>query len=490
MYDGNSPGSFATCTCTNSKDSGFYAECSGSTCGVSYKNISGSPTACADGTYCPTYSQCSNGNCALGGPDADCACAAPSTCIGKCCPSTGKCKAASCDGNKINNPSGHEHECVVYKDGTNRGGQCPWTGYSYGVRCSYRANCSTGIKNNCWGYTTCGYGTCPDSALGVFCIESGNSDNFKICGCPGANPYGVAANCTALTAPQIPPAVAKCTSGNCASPGPDLACTCADTTICIGKCCPSTGKCQAASCDGNKINSPSGHEHECVVRKDGTNGGGQCPWSGQAYGVKCSYLANCSTGVKNNCWGYTTCALGSCPNTSVGVFCIESGNSKNFKVCGCSGEGSALPSGAVVAAGNCTPANVTVIADVTYSCSPGYYCPTTCTSILCPCGSYCPAGSTAYIPCASGAFCPAGSSTPPNSSIATSCAAGYYCPVAASSPQWYCNASVCPCGYYCPAGSTAPTLCPPGKYCDQNVSAGTTCPCGSYCPPCSCSPSL
>ena len=113
----------------------------------------------------------------------------------------------------------------------------------------------------------------------------------------------------------------------------DALCTCAGTETCVGKCCPSTGKCKSASCSGNKIS--TGHEHECVVDKDGFNKGGQCPWNGQTYGVYCNYLAGCEVGKKNNCWGYTTCGVGTCPATAVGVFCIESGNSGNFKVCEC-----------------------------------------------------------------------------------------------------------------------------------------------------------
>jgi hypothetical protein len=118
--------------------------------------------------------------------DSLCECAATQNCIGKCCPSTGKCRAASCNGNKINT-GGKEHECVVYKDGTNKGGQCPWANQPWGVYCNYVAGCENGKKNNCYGYTACGTGSCPASSLGVFCIESGNSDNFKICDCDAAN---------------------------------------------------------------------------------------------------------------------------------------------------------------------------------------------------------------------------------------------------------------------------------------------------------------
>ena len=78
-----------------------------------------------------------------------------------------------------------------------------------------------------------------------------------------------------------------------------------------------------------------GQENDCVVKNDQTNSGGSCPWKDESYGVTCSYLPTCQLGKKNNCWGYTGCATGTCPVTAIGVFCIESGNSDNFKVCGC-----------------------------------------------------------------------------------------------------------------------------------------------------------
>jgi len=298
-----------------------------------------------------------------------------------------------------------------------------------------------------------------------------------VCGCPGSNTEGVAANCTASPAPQGPQAVVKCTNGNCGPADPDTTCAASCNGTCIGKCCSATGKCKAASCDGNKINNPSGHEHECVVTKDKTNSGGQCPWSGQnAYGVKCTYLANCSS---VNCWGYTTCAVGTCPSSAVGVFCIQSGNSDNFKICGCSGEGTVLPTGAAVAFANCT-VNTTVVADAVYTCDAGFYCPTSCTSIMCPCGSYCPAGSTAPIACPANSYCPENSAAAiPNPFV---CPAGSYCPIPSSTPKYYCNISVCPCGTYCPSGSTIPLNCTQaGFYCTQNTSAPVPCPCGSTC---------
>jgi hypothetical protein len=324
---------------------------------------------------------------------------------------TGKCKAASCDGNKINNlnPSCHERECVVNKDKTNSGGQCPWGNYAYGVKCNYVAGCDTGLKNNCWGYTACAVGTCPTPAINNFCIESCNSDNFKVCCCAGSNVEGNVTNCSADPPPQSAQAVDTCANSNCASADPYPTCVTACTGgTCVGKCCSTTGACQAASCDGNRINDPSGHEHECLVKKDATNAGGQCPWSGQAYGVTCSYLANCSTGQGNNCWGYTACAVGICPSSAINVFCIESCSSDNFKICCCSGEGTSLANGAAVA--NCTK-NDTVVIDTPTPCAAGFYCPTPCNSNMCPCGSYCPAGSTAPIPCPSGYYCPEGSAT-------------------------------------------------------------------------------
>jgi hypothetical protein len=119
--------------------------------------------------------------------DALCSCAASQNCIGKCCPSTGKCAAASCDGNKLNQ-GGHEKQCVVGPQGTNQGAQCPFSGNTWGVVCTYVANCQIGKNNNCYGYTTCNKGSCPSSAVGVFCLESGNSDNFKVCGCDASPP--------------------------------------------------------------------------------------------------------------------------------------------------------------------------------------------------------------------------------------------------------------------------------------------------------------
>ena len=481
FYDGVGVNQYTVCECSTA--TGYVSQCPTAACGYTYTAPVGGPSTCAAASYCPAYTQCPDGNCPLPGPDAACDCAATATCIGKCCPLTGKCKAASCDGNKINNPSGHERECVVNKDKTNSGGQCPWGNYAYGVKCNYVAGCGTGLKNNCWGYTACAVGTCPTSAINNFCIESGNSDNFKVCGCAGTNVKGTVANCTAEAPPQSAQAVDTCTNSNCASadPYPTCVAACAGGT-CVGKCCSATGACQAASCDGNKINDPSGHEHECVVKKDATNSGGQCPWSGQAYGVKCAYLANCSEGQGRNCWGYTACAVGTCPPSAVNVFCIESGSSDNFKICGCSGEGTSLPDGASVA--NCTRNN-TVVIDAPTPCAAGFYCPTPCSSAMCPCGSYCPAGSTAPIPCPSGHYCLEGSADKtPNPFV---CPAGSFCPSPVTNPKYYCNVSVCPCGTYCPADSTAPKNCTKaGFYCTQNASEPTQCQAGTYCPAGSC----
>jgi hypothetical protein len=484
---GSGGNNYKVCNC-DSPSTGYVSQCPSSTCGYSYPAPIGGATGCSNGAYCPQYSQCANGNCALSGPDADCACASQSRCIGKCCPSTGKCQAASCDGNKINNPSGHEHECAVNKDGSNSGGQCPWGDYSYGVRCSYLAGCRTGVKNNCWGYTACALGTCPDSAIGVFCIESesGSSDSFKVCGCAGANVNGVAAKCNATDAPQAPVGVRRCINGNCAPADPYPTCTksCAGGA-CIGKCCSATGRCAAASCDGNKLNGPSGHERECVASKGATNAGGQCPWSGQTYGVTCSYLANCTVGKKSNCWGHTACATaGACPASAVGALCIESesGSSDAFRVCGCSGEGTALPPGAAVAHSGCTIASTAVVA-VTgpWNCAAGFYCPTPCSSAMCPCGSYCPAGSTAPIACPNGKHCPERSAAPIASPFV--CPSGFYCPLPATTPKYYCSTTICPCGYRCPPGTSAPQKCAPPFYCPSaGMTAQALCPTGYMCP--------
>ncbi len=118
--------------------------------------------------------------------NSQCSCATTENCIGKCCPSTGKCQSASCDGNDINK-GGHEKQCVVDKDGFNKGANCPFNNPSWSVVCSYVGNCAEGKNNNCYGYTKCLNGVCPSSAIGVFCIESGNSDNFKVCGCDPLN---------------------------------------------------------------------------------------------------------------------------------------------------------------------------------------------------------------------------------------------------------------------------------------------------------------
>lgn len=120
------------------------------------------------------------------GESPQCLCAADAECIGKCCPLTGKCSAASCDGNSINK-SGQEKECVVDKSGLNKGGRCPWEGQPWGVFCKYIAGCELNKKNNCYGYTSCGAGSCPDTAVGIFCIESGTSDNFKVCACENSD---------------------------------------------------------------------------------------------------------------------------------------------------------------------------------------------------------------------------------------------------------------------------------------------------------------
>ena len=100
---------------------------------------------------------------------------------------------------------------------------------------------------------------------------------------------------------------------------------------CNGRCCPATGSCQAASCSGNGLG--NGHETECVVSAAKFNQGGQCPWSGQTYGLYCSYLPGCTVGKNNNCYGSTLCGKGSCPPASLGLLCIESGSSNSFKLC-------------------------------------------------------------------------------------------------------------------------------------------------------------
>lgn len=46
------------------------------------------------------------------------------------------------------------------------------------------------------------------------------------------------------------------------------------------------------------------------------------------------------------------------------------------------------------------------------SCSPGRYCPSFFTSILCPTGAYCPGESMAYTVCPAGSYCPLGSAVP------------------------------------------------------------------------------
>lgn len=99
--------------------------------------------------------------------------------------SFGKCKAASCDGNMINK-SGFEQECTIDKNGYNKGAKCPWESASYGVYCDYVGGCEVGKKNNCFGYTACKVGDCPSSSTGFVCIESGVSNNFKVCRCNDA----------------------------------------------------------------------------------------------------------------------------------------------------------------------------------------------------------------------------------------------------------------------------------------------------------------
>jgi hypothetical protein len=103
------------------------------------------------------------------------------SCSDSCC--QGKCKAASCDGNKLVVTPGHEKECVVTNSNKNQGAQCPWTGKTYGVKCLFSAGCALNGGNNCYGYTTCASGSCPGDALGLFCLQSGASGNFKLCAC-------------------------------------------------------------------------------------------------------------------------------------------------------------------------------------------------------------------------------------------------------------------------------------------------------------------
>lgn len=100
------------------------------------------------------------------------------------------------------------------------------------------------------------------------------------------------------------------------------------------RCNVTSGKCQSASCSGNNFNR-NGHENECVVNRNKLNAGGQCPWANQAYGISCNYISGCQLGRNNNCLGYTACAVGDCPQTALNYFCLESGNSDNFKICGC-----------------------------------------------------------------------------------------------------------------------------------------------------------
>ncbi len=107
------------------------------------------------------------------------------SCTDKCC--DGKCQAASCDGNKLLITPGNEKECVLTNINLNQGSKCPWSGKSYGIKCSYSSNCQLKANNNCYGKTVCASGTCPTSALDLFCLESGNSDNFKICACDDIN---------------------------------------------------------------------------------------------------------------------------------------------------------------------------------------------------------------------------------------------------------------------------------------------------------------
>lgn len=106
-----------------------------------------------------------------------------------------------------------------------------------------------------------------------------------------------------------------------------------DEVTCSSRCCQ--GRCQAASCAGNKLLGTAPGENECVVNNKKQNEGSQCPWKGKSYGVSCGFDVGCTLNKRNNCYGKTVCATGVCPVNALGVFCIESGRSNSFKVCTC-----------------------------------------------------------------------------------------------------------------------------------------------------------
>ncbi len=139
---------------------------------------------------------------------------------------------------------------------------------------------------------------------------------------------------------------------------------------------------------------------------------------------------------------------------------------------------------------------------VSTPCSAGYYCPLGSTTpsthpclagYYCPLGSYqqtpCPAGTyqggaygtviTSCSPCPSGYYCGTASTT-----YSTKCAAGFYCAVTGTigfySPTPSDN--ICPKGYMCPAGTTDKVICPNPSYQDLRGQATCkTCPGGYEC---------
>ena len=101
------------------------------------------------------------------------------------CGADGICQSSSCIGNGIGES---ERNCP-------NGKNCPWDKHGpFGVACKKLV--STCFGPHCWGFTHCGFGSCPASVVNVFCVFDGASFNFKVCGCDAGGGPPFVADCS------------------------------------------------------------------------------------------------------------------------------------------------------------------------------------------------------------------------------------------------------------------------------------------------------
>jgi hypothetical protein len=98
------------------------------------------------------------------------------------CSSNGVCQSSSCISNGIGQS---ERNCP-------NGKNCPWDKFS--VACKKLV--PTCFGPHCWGFTHCLIGSCPASAVNVFCVFDGASFNFKVCGCDAGGGPPFVADCS------------------------------------------------------------------------------------------------------------------------------------------------------------------------------------------------------------------------------------------------------------------------------------------------------